>query len=87
MISICNITSPLGRALGFAIGIALGEDRWRYSFSCVGLILLFLAVIIILSPQKYFAAGAEFKGYYIKNVDNTNLKLVSSRDDKDKTYI
>ena len=26
MISICNITSPLGRTLGFAIGTALGED-------------------------------------------------------------
>ena len=86
MISICNITSPLGRALGFAIGTALGEERWRYSFSCVGLILLSLAVIIILSPTKYFAAGAEFKGYYIKNEDNTNLKLVSSRDDKNKNY-
>ena len=59
MISICNITSPLGRALGFAIGTALGEDRWRYSiFSCVGLIFLFLALFIILSPQKFFAAGS-----------------------------
>ena len=86
MISICNITSPLGRALGFAIGTALGEERWRYSFSCVGLILLFLAVIIILSPQRYFSAGAEFKGYYIKNEDGTNLKLASGRDDKDKIY-
>ena len=86
MISISNITSPLGRALGFAIGTALGENRWRYSFSCVGLILLFLAAIIILSPQRYFAAKAEFKGYYIKNIDNSNLKLVPTRDDKDKKY-
>ena len=83
MISICNITSPLGRALGFAIGTALGEERWRYSFSCVGLILLFLAVIILLSPSRYFAAGAEFKGYYIKNEDNSNLRLVSAKEKGD----
>ena len=86
MISICNITSPLGRTLGFAIGTALGESQWRYSFSCVGLILLFLAVIIMLSPQRYFAAAAEFKGYYIKNLDNSKLTLVSARDDKNKKY-
>ena len=86
MISICNITSPLGRTLGFAIGTALGEIRWRYSFSCVGLILLFLAIIIMFSPQRYFAAAAEFKGYYIKNLDNSKLTLVPSRDDKNKKY-
>ena len=86
MISICNITSPLGRTLGFAIGTALGEDRWRYSFSCVGLILLSLAIIIILSPNRYFAAAAEFKGYYIKNLDNSTLKLVPAKDDKNLKY-
>ena len=86
MISICNITSPLGRTLGFAIGTALGEIRWRYSFSCVGLILLFLAIIIMFSPKRYFAAAAEFKGYYIKNLDNSKLTLVPSRDDKNKKY-
>ena len=86
MISICNITSPLGRTLGFAIGTALGEIRWRYSFSVVGLILLFLAIIIMFSPPRYFAAAAEFKGYYIKNLDNSNITLVSSRDDKNKKY-
>ncbi len=41
MISLSNITSPLGRALGFAIGTALGEDRRRYRFSVVGLINYF----------------------------------------------
>ena len=81
MMGICNITSPLGRTLGFAIGTALGENRWRYSFSCVGLILLFLAIIIMLSPSRYFAAAAEFKGYYIKNLDNSKLTLVPSKED------
>ena len=86
MISITNITSPLGRALGFAIGTALGENRWRYSFSCVGLILLSLAIIIILSPQKYFSAGAEFRGYYIKDESGNTIRLVSSRKDKNERY-
>jgi predicted MFS family arabinose efflux permease len=86
MISICNITSPLGRALGFAIGTALGESKWRYSFSVIGLILLFLALIIMFSPSRYFAAAAEFRGYYIKNLDNSKLILVSSREDKNKKY-
>ena len=86
MISISNITSPLGRTLGFAIGTALGENKWRYSFSCVGLILLFLALIIMFSPSRYFAAAAEFRGYYIKNIDNSKLILVPARDDKNKKY-
>lgn len=77
MISISNITSPLGRALGFAIGTALGEDRWRYSFCVVGLILLSLAVLIIFSPSRYFSAGATFVGYYSKE----NGKLVKNKEE------
>ena len=77
MISISNITSPLGRALGFAIGTALGEDRWRYSFCVVGLILLSLAILIIFSPSKYFSAGATFVGYYSKE----NGKLVKNKEE------
>ena len=80
MISISNITSPLGRALGFAIGTALGESRWRYSFSVVGLILLSLAILIILSPPRYFSAGATFAGYYIKDENDKNGRLVSKRE-------
>lgn len=77
MISISNITSPLGRALGFAIGTALGEDRWRYSFCVVGLILLSLAILIIFSPSRYFSAGATFVGYYSKE----NGKLVKNKEE------
>lgn len=77
MISISNITSPLGRALGFAIGTALGEDRWRYSFCVVGLILLSLAVLIIFSPSRYFSAGATFVGYYSKE----NGRLVKNKEE------
>jgi predicted MFS family arabinose efflux permease len=81
MISISNITSPLGRALGFAIGTALGEDRWRYSFSVVGLILLSLAVLIILSPSRFFSAGATFVGYYTKGENNENGRLVKNKEE------
>ena len=84
MISISNITSPLGRALGFAIGTALGERRWRYSFSVVGLILLSLAVLIILSPPKYFSPGATFVGYYTKEENNLNGKLVVNKEGKNR---
>ena len=82
MISISNITSPLGRALGFTIGTVLGEDRWRYSFSVVGLILLSLAILIILSPSKYFSAGATFAGYYTKEENNKDGKLVKIKEEK-----
>ena len=81
MISISNITSPLGRALGFAIGTALGEDRWRYSFCVVGLILLSLAVLIIFSPSRYFSAGATFVGYYSKE----NGKLVKNKEENKRS--
>ena len=79
MISISNITS---RALGFAIGTALGENRWRYSFSVVGLILLSLAILIILSPPRYFSAGATFVGYYTKDENGKSGKLVTKREGK-----
>ena len=81
MISISNITSPLGRALGFTIGTILGEARWRYSFCVVGLILLSLAVLIILSPPKYFSAGATFVGYYTKDENNKNGRLVKNKEE------
>lgn len=84
MINISNITSPLGRALGFATGTALGESRWRYSFSMVGLILLSLAVLIIFSPTRYFSAEATFVGYYIKDEKGKNVKLVSKREEEGK---
>ena len=82
MISISNITSPLGRALGFAIGTALGEAKWRYSFAVIGLILLALAILIIFSPSRYFSAGATFVGYYLKEDNKENEKLVKIKEEK-----
>ena len=82
MISISNITSPLGRALGFAIGTALGESRWRYSFAVVGLILLSLAILIICSPSRYFSAGATFKGYYLKEGEGKSKLVVNKEENK-----
>ena len=86
MISISNITSPLGRVVGFTIGTVLGEDKWRYSFSILGTILLLFSIIIFFSPSKYFSAGASFVGYYIKNENDKNAKFVTKNDEKNKRY-
>ena len=79
MISISNITSPLGRVIGFSIGTLLGEDNWRYSFSVVGFILLSFAIFIMLFPKRYFSAGAFFIGYYIKEENNKYGELVKDK--------
>ena len=84
MMSICNITSPLGRAVGFSIGSFLGEERWRTSFSVIGWILLAFWIIFLLSPINYFSGGANFVGYYTKNKDGNDEKLVSKRENNER---
>ena len=84
MISFANITSPLGRVFGFTIGTILGENRWRFSFSVLGLILLSLGSFLFLSPTKYFSAGLYFVGYYTKEKNNKYGKLVINKKDKIK---
>ena len=66
MISISNITSPLGRVFGFSIGTFLEEIRWKYSFCILGITLLSLGIIIFFSPSKYFSSRAGFVGYFSK---------------------
>ena len=82
MISISNITSPLGRVIGFTIGTTLGENNWRFSFSVIGIILLSLGFFLFLSPTKYFSAGLYFIGYYNKEDNNKYGKLVINKKDK-----
>ena len=67
MISISNISSPLGRVLGFTIGTFFGEIKWKYSFCILGIILLSLGTIILFSPPLYFSAFASFAGYISNN--------------------
>ena len=82
MISAYTITSHLGEHLRIFHKV----NNWRYELCYIGVILLVLAVIIIIFPSKYFKKGTEFKGYYIKDANNKDMKLINSKDDKNQKY-
>ena len=70
LMSIGNITSPLGRVLGFTIGTFNGPTNWERSLFYVGLLLLAVGAIIFVSPPRYFSGRATFVGYFNKDEDN-----------------
>jgi hypothetical protein len=84
MISISNIASPLGIILGIFIHVKAIHRRYFLIF--MGLSLLFLAIIVILFPSKYFSSMAKFEGYYIKDENNDKIKLVNSKNDTSVKY-
>ena len=74
MMTVINVTSPLGQVFGYSIGTFQPPERWRYSFSLVGILIWSLGLIIILSPSNYFSAKYMFVGYD----DGERLVKVSS---------
>ena len=63
MMTVINVTSPLGQVFGYSIGTFQPPERWRYSFCLVGILIWSLGLIIILSPSTYFSAKYMFVGY------------------------
>lgn len=72
LISIGNITSPLGRTLGFSIGTFNGPNNWQKSFFIVSILLLAVTILLIFIPSIYFSGKAAFYGY--KNSENILVK-------------
>ena len=63
MMTVINITSPLGQVVGYAIGTFNVPEKWPYSFALVGCLIWGIGSIIIISPSKYFSARYSFIGY------------------------
>lgn len=63
MMTVINVTSPLGQVVGYSIGTFQPKEKWRYSFALVGCLIWGLGSIIIFSPSKYFSAKYMFVGY------------------------
>jgi len=63
MMTVINITSPLGQVVGYAIGTFNVPEKWPYSFALVGCLIWGIGSVIIISPSKYFSARYSFVGY------------------------
>lgn len=63
MMTIINVTSPLGQVVGYTIGTFNPPEKWAYSFSLIGILIWSLGSVIIFSPSKYFSAKYMFVGY------------------------
>jgi len=63
MMTVINITSPLGQVVGYSIGTFNVPEKWPYSFALVGSLILGIGSIIIISPSRYFSARYSFVGY------------------------
>ena len=64
MMTVINITSPLGQVVGYAIGTFNVPEKWPYSFALVGCLIWGIGSIIIISPSRYFSARFSWAGYY-----------------------
>ena len=62
MMTVINITSPLGQVVGYAIGTFNVPEKWPYSFALVGCLIWGIGSIIIISPTRYFSAKYSWVG-------------------------
>jgi MFS family permease len=63
MMTVINITSPLGQVVGYAIGTFNVPEKWPYSFALVGCLIWGIGSVIIISPSRYFSARYSWAGY------------------------
>ena len=63
MMTVINITSPLGQVVGYTIGTFNVPEKWPYSFALVGSLILGVGSVLFISPAKYFSARYTFVGY------------------------
>lgn len=78
MMTIINITSPLGQTAGYAMGTFNKPEKWPYNFALVGSLILGIGTIIVVSPSKYFSARYGFVGYYENGEESEKLVPISN---------
>jgi MFS family permease len=70
MMTIINITSPLGQTVGYVLGTINEPDKWYLNYMIVGSLILGFGSLLLLFPSKYFSAKYNFIGYQEEGKDN-----------------
>ena len=69
MMTIINITSPLGQTVGYVLGTINKPDKWYLNYMIVGILIIAFGSILLCFPGKYFSAKYSFLGYKEKDTD------------------
>ena len=69
MMTIINITSPLGQTVGYVLGTINEPDKWYLNYMIVGGLILGFGSILLLFPAKFFSAKYNFLGYQEEGQD------------------
>lgn len=80
MMLILDITTPLGRTLGYIFGTINSPDKWYFNYIILGSIILFFNFLLLLAPGKYFSMEYHFKGYKKEGI----YEFEKSTEDLDK---
>jgi len=63
MMTVVNITSPLGQTVGYVLGTINEPDKWYLNYCIVGTLILCFGSLLCFFPDKYFSAKFNFIGY------------------------
>jgi len=69
MMTIINITSPLGQTVGYVLGSINEPDKWYLNYMIVGALILAFGSVLLIFPEKYFSAKYNFIGYQKREKD------------------
>ena len=63
MMTVINITSPLGQTVGYVLGTINEPDKWYLNYMIVGGLILGFGSLLLFFPNKFFSAKYNFIGY------------------------
>ena len=69
MMTVINITSPLGQTVGYVLGTINEPDKWYLNYMIVGSLILAFGSLLLLFPSKFFSAKYNFLGYQEEGKD------------------
>lgn len=80
LMTIVNITSPLGQTVGYILGNIRPKEQWYINYCIVGGLILLLGLGIMCSPAVYFSGKYNWVGYkegeedeFVKETKNWQL--------------
>ena len=69
MMTVINITSPLGQTVGYVLGTINEPDKWYLNYMIVGSLILGFGSLLLFFPSKFFSAKYNFIGYQKEGED------------------